>query len=99
MHPGGRRGLRYTIGCMRREGEHVRPPRAVRLAGHAFWRGRCFVPPAARPAGARPGANSTTVFCTQALDLEVTFKQNEAGRTTGLVLRQNGIDVEARRVD
>jgi hypothetical protein len=42
---------------------------------------------------------SKTAFYAEALDLEVTFRQDEAGRTTGLVLRQNGIDVEARRVD
>jgi hypothetical protein len=44
---------------------------------------------------------SKTVFYAEAVDLEVTFRQDEAGRTSGLLLHQNGIniDVEARRVD
>jgi hypothetical protein len=42
---------------------------------------------------------SSTSFYAAALDLEVTFQQDQAGKTTGLVLRQNGTDMTARRVD
>jgi hypothetical protein len=42
---------------------------------------------------------SSTAFYTEALDLEVTFQQDDAGRTTGLALRQNGSDVAAKKVD
>jgi CubicO group peptidase (beta-lactamase class C family) len=42
---------------------------------------------------------SSMVFYTEALDLEVTFQQDQAGKTTGLVLRQNGSDMTARKVD
>jgi CubicO group peptidase (beta-lactamase class C family) len=42
---------------------------------------------------------SSTVFYAEAVDLEVTFQQDQGGRTTGLVLRQNGTDVTARKED
>jgi hypothetical protein len=41
---------------------------------------------------------SSTSFYAAALDLEVTFQLDQAGKTTGLVLRQNGTDMTARRV-
>ena len=42
---------------------------------------------------------SSTEFHAEALDLELTFKQDDTGRTVGLILRQNGSNLAAQRLD
>jgi hypothetical protein len=42
--------------------------------------------------------SSGTDYYTEALDVAVTFRRDEAGMVRGLVVRQNGSDLEAQRV-
>ena len=44
-------------------------------------------------------AESETEFFLKAVDAQITFKRDEAGRTTSIVLHQNGRDMPAARVN
>ncbi|WP_204310087.1 hypothetical protein, partial [Enterobacter cloacae] len=44
-------------------------------------------------------AEGPRTFFLKAVDAQITFTADAAGRTTGLVLHQNGLDTAARRIE